>query len=354
MNIPIDILLGWAIFWGAALFFLLRKLSLFRVTIIVLWVDLLFMPRLSPLISLGKDWLYGEAIVLLLGFIPGWLIAKSTAENTHVGWRAFAQAVMTGLLLVVLLPAALLEQFDRSVFEIFELSILGASLVINALILVFILGLAGNQEFAERGYGTPIPFDPPKFLVTTGPYAYLGNPMQLCIFITLIILSVAYESLAIGAASFVSVIYCLGVVRWHHTIDMEPRFGQAWADYRKNVPNWLPRWKPWIANTSTIFFARNCDICSDTETWLRNLKPVGLKFEDAANHKDSINRVTYRYPCGKEVSGIYAISSSMNHINLAFAFLGWFMRLPVVCHVLQIIIDGAGERAKVECKKTVL
>ena len=42
-----------------------------------------------------------------------------------------------------------------------------------------LLGLAAVQEFAVRGSGTPVPFDPPKRLVTTGPYAYVRNPMQL-------------------------------------------------------------------------------------------------------------------------------------------------------------------------------
>ena len=40
------------------------------------------------------------------------------------------------------------------------------------------MGLSALQEFALRGKGTPFPLDPPLKLVTTGPYAYVSNPMQ--------------------------------------------------------------------------------------------------------------------------------------------------------------------------------
>jgi hypothetical protein len=61
-----------------------------------------------------------------------------------------------------------------------------------------------------------------------------------------------------------------------------------------------------------------------------------------------LTRATYRYPDGSEVHGIYAIASCLNHVNLACAFLGWFMRLPGVCQLLQVLIDGTGERAEAQ------
>lgn len=44
-----------------------------------------------------------------------------------------------------------------------DLFVLGAALAATAL------------EFARAGRGTPIPFDPPKVVVTTGPYAILAR-----------------------------------------------------------------------------------------------------------------------------------------------------------------------------------
>jgi protein-S-isoprenylcysteine O-methyltransferase Ste14 len=346
MGLPFDVLLGWAVWWGAALFLAFNGRHLLLAFIAALWIDLVAMPRLSPLVELGDRWLWGEALVLAACFLPGWLIATFTARDKHVGWRAVAQAIITGILMFVVLPAVLLEYAGRSVWEAWAWPAWQQSALFNALLIPVVLGLAGNQEFAERGHGTPIPFDPPKHLVVTGPYAYVANPMQISIVASLLILGIAYQSLLLVAAAGMAVIYALGIVRWHHAIDLEPRFGAAWRTYRSYVGNWLPRWRPWIDTPSAVYFAGYCEICRDTQHWLERLGPIGIEIRDAREHPQTLTRVTYRYPDGSEVQGIYAIAACLNHVNLAYAFLGWFMRLPVVRQLLQILIDGTGERAE--------
>lgn len=346
MGLPFDVLLGWAVWWGAALFLAFSGRYLLLAFIAALWIDLVAMPRLAPLVELGGNWLWGEALVLAACFLPGWLIASFTARDEHVGWRTAAQALITGILMFVMLPAVILEHAGRSVWEAWQWPAWQQSLLFNALLIPIVVGLAGSQEFAERGHGTPIPFDPPKRLVVTGPYAYVANPMQICVVLSLLVLGIAYQSLLLAAAAGMAVIYPLGVVRWHHAIDLEPRFGAAWRTYRSRVGNWLPRWRPWIDKPSTVYFAGYCEICRDTQHWLERLGPVGIEIRDARQHPQALARVTYRYPDGSEVQGIYAVASCLNHVNLAYAFLGWFMRLPVVRQFLQLIMDGAGERAE--------
>jgi protein-S-isoprenylcysteine O-methyltransferase Ste14 len=345
LGLPFDVLLGWSVWWGAALVLLFRGRHIALAVLMALWIDLLAMPRMSPLVQLGDGWLWGEALVLAACFLPGWLLASFTARDVHVGWRAAAQAVITGILLFLMLPAVILEHSGGSVGELAQRPAWQLSLVLNALLIPIVLGLAGSQEFAERGDGTPIPFDPPKRLVVTGPYAYVANPMQISVVASLLVLGIAYQSLLLGAAAVVAVIYALGIVRWHHTIDMTPRFGDAWRHYRHHVRSWVPRWRPWIEAPSTVYFAGYCVICRDTQHWVERLGPVGLQIRDAGEHPETLTRMTYRFPDGGEVHGIYAIAACMNHVNLACAFLGWFMRLPLVRHVLQVLIDGTGERA---------
>jgi len=61
--------------------------------------------------------------------------------------------------------------------------------------------------------GTPVPFSPPPKLVTTGPYAYVRNPMLTGVFI-----------LFFGEEP-----------------ELEKRLGKEYVEYKKRVPMFIPR-----------------------------------------------------------------------------------------------------------------
>ena len=63
--------------------------------------------------------------------------------------------------------------------------------------------------FAESGRGTPIPFDPPRRLVVSGPYRVVRNPMALGVGAALAGVALFYES-----AQFLLAVSCLGYTRW--------------------------------------------------------------------------------------------------------------------------------------------
>src|SRR4029079_16505219 len=115
------------------------------------------------------------------------------------------------------------------------------NLLVQLLALPAVLGLSAAQEFASRGEGTPLPFDPPVRLVTSGPYAYVANPMQLAMCLLVIAWGLALESWWIVGGTAVAFAYGAGFAAWHEDAELAARFGGAWIAYRRRVRRWWPR-----------------------------------------------------------------------------------------------------------------
>lgn len=207
-----------------------------------------------------------------------------------------------------------------------------------------VLGLSAVQEFATRGQGTPLPFDPPRRLVTTGPYSYVANPMQLSTAVTFVLLAIHFRSLMIVAVAAMTVIYSSGLAAWDERDDLVRRFGPAWADYRRAVRNWWPRWRPWVPNPARLYVARCCDPCSELAAWLTRMSPVGLQLIPAEHYPTrDLDRLTYQPAHGEhEEFGIAALARALEHCNLAWAWLGWLIRLPGLRSLLQLLVDASG------------
>src|SRR5215208_6170063 len=70
MGMPVDLYLGWAVLWGAIPCLAFPYLRLGWVMLVMLSVDLLFMPLATPVVRLGDAWLFGEAAGLVLCLAP--------------------------------------------------------------------------------------------------------------------------------------------------------------------------------------------------------------------------------------------------------------------------------------------
>jgi protein-S-isoprenylcysteine O-methyltransferase Ste14 len=105
----------------------------------------------------------------------------------------------------------------------------------------FALGAWCIALFVTEGGGTQSPRQPPRRLVTSGPYAHVRNPMLLGL-----VLMLCGEALAFGSAGIAA--YALAVVALTSVLMVaveEPsltrRFGPDYEAYRRRVPRWLPR-----------------------------------------------------------------------------------------------------------------
>ena len=87
-------------------------------------------------------------------------------------------------------------------------------------------------------------------LVTSGPYAYVRNPLYVGNF--LLTLGATCVSKLLWMLPVVIALYLLQyvpIVLWEERT-LSGRFGEAYAAYRREVPRWLPRWRSQPAGTA--------------------------------------------------------------------------------------------------------
>ena len=157
-------------------------------------------------------------------------------------------AFFYGLLIFSFVVVAL--QVDRllGISEIFPRSL---SLILALpifFIALFLIGWSVLNFFQAKG--TPVPFNPPPRLVTTGPYRYVRNPMLTGVFALLLGFGVL-----LGSASLLVVFTPLFILVnvWELKVIEEPelikRLGEDYIEYRKRTPMFFPNFR--------IIFKRN-------------------------------------------------------------------------------------------------
>jgi protein-S-isoprenylcysteine O-methyltransferase Ste14 len=143
---------------------------------------------------------------VVAGVMPFWLTD---------GWRSTGPALVWKLLggiLVVAGVAVLLHAFARFVIE---------------------------------GIGTPAPVAPTRKLVVGGLYRHLRNPMYVAVAATIVgqAALLGRAALLLYAALFMGAVAAF-VYAYEQPV-LSERFGADYERYRRNVPAWWPRLRPW-------------------------------------------------------------------------------------------------------------
>ena len=121
------------------------------------------------------------------------------------------------------------------------LQLVGA-LLIAAGVLVLLQAFA---RFVTEGIGTPAPVAPTERLVVGGLYRYVRNPMYLAVAATIVgqaLLLGRWGLLAYAGAFLVAV---ASFVHWYEEPTLHDRYGAEYDAYRRAVPGWWPRRRPW-------------------------------------------------------------------------------------------------------------
>jgi protein-S-isoprenylcysteine O-methyltransferase Ste14 len=115
--------------------------------------------------------------------------------------------------------------------------------------LLCLLGLAllavSIRTLAVTGRGTLAPWDPTSRLVTKGIYGRVRNPM-----ISGVLVALLGESVLLGSPGvliWAAVFFAANTIyfRFSEEKGLLERFGGEYLEYRRNVPMWVPRIRPW-------------------------------------------------------------------------------------------------------------
>ena len=118
---------------------------------------------------------------------------------------------------------------------------------LGALVLVVTLPVLVSAfvRFVRDGLGTPAPVAPTERLVVSGAYRYVRNPMYVAV-----IGAIVGQALLLGQIvllGYVALVAALVVsfVRLYEEPVLRRQFGAEYEAYRRAVPGWVPRLRPW-------------------------------------------------------------------------------------------------------------
>ena len=354
---PAALLVGRPVFWGLALSFLFRRMKLLPLIVCGVWLDqlLLGVAQVESANDLGF-WVC-EAFAVATCLAPAHLFVHWTRERQHLTARNLMHLLFHGALFIVIYPM-LLEQITGGNFRAAaERSSALNKIELQLLAIPCVLLLTAMQKFHARGRGTPMPGDAPRHLVISGVYAYVANPMQIGKFGVLLGWSLFLRNPWISGVAGFGLFYSLTVARLNEDRDLAQRFGFRWLEYRRHVRRWSPRWKPWTPNalaadSATLYLDLACGPCGHLARWFAAQCPIGLRVLSLGLLPCPVPaRMTYRSAeGGPEFQGMAALARALEHVNLAWAFCGWMLRLPLICWFAEIIADAVGPSRAEHCR----
>jgi protein-S-isoprenylcysteine O-methyltransferase Ste14 len=111
-----------------------------------------------------------------------------------------------------------------------------------------VLMVATIRLFVTVGKGTLAPWNPTQRLVVRGVYRHVRNPMIAGVFLVLLGEAVLAASLPLlgwfAAFVVVNVLY----IPLAEEPGLAKRFSDEYQTYKRNVPRWIPRLRPWEAH----------------------------------------------------------------------------------------------------------
>jgi protein-S-isoprenylcysteine O-methyltransferase Ste14 len=118
---------------------------------------------------------------------------------------------------------------------------LGTIIGVN-LLLIGLLIWAVCVVWFTKAKGTPVPFNPPRVLISSGPYAWSRNPMLTGVFVFLFGLGFFLHSVSMVLVwTPIFIVLSIIELKWVEEPELERRFGDSYREYKQLVPMFVPR-----------------------------------------------------------------------------------------------------------------
>ena len=102
-------------------------------------------------------------------------------------------------------------------------------------------------RFVVEGFGTPAPVAPTEHLVVGGLYRYVRNPMYLAVSAAILGQALLlWRPVLLAYAAIVVTAFVVFVLGYEQPT-LSRQFGESYEAYRRAVPGWWPRLRPWRA-----------------------------------------------------------------------------------------------------------
>lgn len=334
---PMVLWFGWTLLWGT-----IAAQSRFHPVITVALLaafDLIYMPLMPNVVVLSDNWIVGEGVLLLFVALPSLFIVRWTDNGTRLRERVLFQVAMFGGLLLWVIPILATSAAGQDLH--LDVPHLAYGAVLFGVGGAALPALISVHDFFRNG-GTPWPWESTDRAVLSGPYRYARSPMQASGSLLLFTMAFLYGEPVIVVAAATSLLY--GAMFCSiEAPDLTTRFGPEWADLADSQRRWIPSWKPSpLAQPGTVWVNFGCQICRPIAGFLERRSPVQLEIRDAADHSQPLDRLRYEGSDGSTHNGVAAVGASLEHLNLAWAMLGWTLRTPGLVWLWTLIGDASG------------
>ena len=148
-----------------------------------------------------------------------------------------APGVVSGLILCLLTGWRVREPMPY----LAPVRVFGTVLLLAGLIVL----IQAFWRFVVEGLGTPAPVAAPDRLVLGGPYRRVRNPMYVTVLAVVVGQALLLGQLGLLLYAAAMWLIVASFVRFYEEPTLARRYGAQYEAYRRAVPAWWPRLRPW-------------------------------------------------------------------------------------------------------------